>query len=172
MKTQPNSIQAIAGDEKLVFDFFAQFSRFECALKRSGFVKGSRRDGGYARPDWKTFANELDESLAAVTDIDFIAAKSFLLQKPPQKQMFVPPGHMRWETNSKKAEESDAQYILRLVCDVRNNLFHGGKYPDAEGGPVDGEALRNSSLLQACLTILDKCRSLNGNVKTRFAEAA
>jgi hypothetical protein len=172
VNSPPDSIQAIAGDEKLVFDFFTQFSRFECALKRAGFVKGSRPDGGYAKPDWETFANELDGTLAAVTDIDFIAAKSFLLRKPPDKQMFVPPHGMRWEMNSKKAGESDAQYLLRLVGDVRNNLFHGAKYPSAEGGYVDGKALRNSNRLKACLTVLDKCRSLNASVKSHFAEAA
>jgi hypothetical protein len=40
MNTQPDSIQSIAGDDKLVFDFFENFSRFECALKRARFVKG------------------------------------------------------------------------------------------------------------------------------------
>ncbi len=36
---------------------------------------------------------------------------------------------MRWEKNSKSNGESDERYLLRLVRDVRNNLFHGGKVP-------------------------------------------
>ena len=39
MNIQSHSIQSIAGDDMLVLDFFAKFSRFECALKRAGFVK-------------------------------------------------------------------------------------------------------------------------------------
>ncbi len=35
MNIQPHSIQFIAGDDMLVLDFFAKFSRFECALKRA-----------------------------------------------------------------------------------------------------------------------------------------
>ena len=127
---------------------------------------------GSANPDWPKFADKVDASLASITDADFIAAKSFLLHRPPQKQMFVAPNRMRWEPNSRKVGESETEYLLRLVRDVRNNLFHGGKYPSADGGPVDGKALRNSNLLEACLTILDKCRSQNANVETRFAEAA
>jgi hypothetical protein len=79
----------MAGDDKLVFEFFATFSRFECALKRAGFVKEGL--WGSASPAWKEFANTLNGKLAAITDADFITAKSFLLEKPPEKQVFVPP---------------------------------------------------------------------------------
>jgi hypothetical protein len=69
-------------------------------------------------------------------------------------------------------DETEVQYLLRLVRDVRNNLFHGGKYPESQGGPIDGNTLRNKRLLQACLTILDTCRSLDAKVGDLFAEAA
>ena len=64
MNTQPDSIQSIAGDDKLVFEFFATFSRFECALKRAGFVK--RGPCGSASPDWEEFAKSLNGKLAAI----------------------------------------------------------------------------------------------------------
>jgi hypothetical protein len=96
---QPDSIQSIARDDKLVFDFFENFSRFECALKRAGFVKEG--PWGSASPAWKEFANTLNGKLAAITDADFISAKSFLFEKPPEKQVFVPPKNMRWESNPK-----------------------------------------------------------------------
>jgi hypothetical protein len=44
MNIQPHSIQSIAGDDMLVLDFFAKFSRFECALK-----KGRVREKGGSR---------------------------------------------------------------------------------------------------------------------------
>jgi hypothetical protein len=56
---------------------------------------------------------------------------------------------------------------LRLVRDVRNNLFHGGKYLKT---PVDGAARRNKDLLQACLTVLAECRSVDTWVNAFFEE--
>ena len=39
----PNTVKAL--DANLVFQFFAVFSRFECALKRSDFLKVSKTKG-------------------------------------------------------------------------------------------------------------------------------
>jgi len=128
MNIQPDSIQSIAGDDELVLDFFVDFSRFECALKRAGFVKPG--SSGSASPDWNRFAAMLSAKLSLITDAEFTHAKRFLLLEPPRKQMFVAPRSMRWDANSKRSGESETQYLLRLVRDVRNNLFHGGKYPD------------------------------------------
>src|SRR4051812_16186037 len=167
MDTQTDSARSIAGDENLVFDFFVTFSRFECALKRSTFIKPDRHKNAMA--DWDEFADSLNGEFAGVLDADFISAKSFLLSEPPRKQMFVAPHSIRWGENPRRPGESDARYLLRLVRDVRNNLFHGGKYPVSQGGPINGESLRNRKLLQACLTILDKCRSLNADIEFRFS---
>jgi hypothetical protein len=76
---------------------------------------------------------------------------------------------MQWRANSKRSSEGEGGYLLRLVRDTRNNLFHGGKYPSPDG-PVNDQILRNSQLLQACFTILEKCRSLDGDVKHFFEE--
>lgn len=170
MSTHHNLIQSLAGGNgELILEFFAKFSGFECALKQAHFVKGDQYNN--ALPDWDRFADTLNGQLAGITDRDFINARSYLLQAPPKKQMFTKSDKtVRWEKNSKRSKESDERYLLRLVRDVRNNLFHGGKY-QAEPEPVDGEALRNCELLKACLTILDKCRSLNADVGNFFEQA-
>jgi hypothetical protein len=166
------ALETIAGgDCKLVLKFFVTFSRFECALKRAHFVKG---DGnGNASPCWNGFADKVDGRLVAITDKDFIEARSYLLNAPPCKQKVdeAEPMGWKWMPNNPQGAESDERYLLRLVRDVRNNLFHGGKYP-APSGPVDGEALRNSKLLQACLTVLDRCQSLHADVSKFFEEAS
>ena len=168
MSTHHNLIQSLAGGNgELVLEFFAEFSAFECALKQAHFVKGDQYNN--AVPDWDGFADTLTGQLAAITDREFINAKSYLLQEPPKKQMFTKSDKsVGWEKNSKRSKESDERYLLRLVRDVRNNLFHGGKY---QAEIVDGVALRNSELLKACLTILDKCRSLNAGVGNFFEQA-
>lgn len=163
-------IRSIAGDDKLVFEFFVMFSRFECGLIRAGFVrKGSSY--GSAAPDWKAFSKAISSHLASCSDGPYTKAKDFLLKNPPQQQKFVAPASMKWEPNAKGGKETDAQYLLRLVRDVRNNLFHGGKYPAGNGGPIDGEMLRNAELLKAGMAILQACLSFHDKVKDHYDEA-
>ena len=167
MNTHLNLIQSITGgNDEIVLQFLVTFSRFEYALKRAGFVKGDRHNNASA--DWCRFAREkLHSRLADIPDTEFTEARWYLLQEPPGKQIFVKDKRIvRWEANSQWSRESEAEYLLRLVKDVRNNLFHGGKYPD---GPV-GEQTRNRRLLQACLTILDYCLSTDEKVKCFFEE--
>jgi hypothetical protein len=168
MSTQTTFLHTIAGDDVLVQSFFEMFSRFECALKKAGFVKGD--PNGSAIPAWNDFADMLSEKLDAVKDEEFASATSFLLKQPPRKQAFVAPNGMRWEPNPRRGNESDARYLLRLVRDVRNNLFHGGKYPGTDGGPISDESLRNAKLLRACLTVLNQCRSLDAAIGNAFEE--
>lgn len=162
------SLEAIAGGTgDLVIEFFVVFSRFECALKRAGFVKVYNHDGVYA--DWDKFAEtRLDKRLPSMEDLEFNQARLYLIGHPPQKQIFR-NGRMGWEDNAKRKGESDSKYLLRLVRDVRNNLFHGGKYPMV---PIDGEALRNKDLLQACLSVLTACLSIDSSIDAFFNDAS
>jgi hypothetical protein len=166
------SLKSIAGDEKLVLDFFVSFSRFEYALKRSGFVKGagpSRPPG--ATPAWDTFGRAIDAHLSEYGEPTYAQAKAFLLASPPQKQVFVPPNNLAWKPNEQDDSESETQYLLRLVRTVRNNLFHGGKFPADSGGLIDSGALRNAKLLNAALVILTACRSIHEKVRNYYEEA-
>ena len=48
-------LETLVGDnEKLILKFFVFFSRFEYALKRSGFLK----NGNYAHTNWNCFCNK------------------------------------------------------------------------------------------------------------------
>jgi hypothetical protein len=153
-----------------VLKFFVTFSRFECALKRAHFVK----EGPYgsATANWDDFARKLNGRLVSIKDKDFTEAKSYLLTAPPRKQKVDGAQRMgwKWMPNEPRGTESAEEYLLRLVRDVRNNLFHGGKYPPPNK-PIDGQALRSSDLLKACLTILEKCHSLDADVDQVFKEA-
>lgn len=147
-------LRSLTGDEsELVLHFFVAFSWFEYALKQAGFVRRDNHQNAW--PDWRRFARERGSSLLDDTmDKELRDAREFLLREPPKRQIVDGDGHLRWRSNERRGGESDAEYLLRLVRDVRNNLFHGGKYPH---GAVSGQSLRNSKLLQACLTILEKC---------------
>jgi hypothetical protein len=170
MNTHHKLIQSLTGgNDKIVWQFFVTFSRFEYALKRAGFITGDRHDNAW--PDWDRFAREkLGERIFEVMDAKFTEARLYLLQEPPQRQIFIKSSkNIQWQANSKRSEEGDSEYLLRLVKDARNNLFHGGKYPLPDG-PISDQTLRNSQLLQACLTLLEKSLELDADVKHFFEE--
>jgi hypothetical protein len=165
MRASLNAIAGGTGD--LVIEFFVVFSRFECALKRAEFVKADNHHNAFA--NWDNFAKErLDKLLPSMGNPEFNRAKSYLIDHPPQRQLYK-NGRMCWQDNAKRKDESDGKYLLRLVRDVRDNLFHGGKYPMV---PIDGEALRNRDLLQACLSVLAACRSIDSRVDIFFNDAS
>lgn len=154
------------GDKQLVFQFFVDFSRFEYALKRTGFLKYRDRR---AEANWDTFANSVRAQLGDVRDPDFIEARRLLLSRPPQTQVAV-GGKLGWQETGRGDGESEERYLLRLVRVVRNNLFHGGKYP-YPFGPV-AEPARDRELLQAGVVILQTCLTLSPEVAAFFGEPA
>jgi hypothetical protein len=57
-------------------------------------------------------------------------------------------------------------WLTDMVCTVRNNLFHGGKFPFAR----IKDPARDPDLLKHSLTILEACLELNPKVKGKFME--
>ena len=151
---------------KLVYRFFVCFSRFECALKRSDFLKATGKNNR-AEPDWEKYASSLDGCFDNVDDKNFRAAVKLLRDKPPQTQI-VYGRNLKWKETPVKTGEIDEEYVLRLVRLVRNNLFHGGKYPT---GPIE-EPARNEDLLEAVITILNHCLTFNDVVRQAYDDVA
>lgn len=158
-------IEALVGDRDLVLEFVAVFSRFEYSLKRSGYLKR----GNKAEADWDKYANSLVGGFASVTEQAFRQAVEFLVKQPPKTQI-ISGSDLGWTATSMGAGEHHERYVLRLVSTVRNNLFHGGKYPDPLGPIVD--VARNRRLLEAGVTVLKQCLELSENVRGAFEEAA
>src|SRR5271165_5247040 len=55
--------------------------------------------------------------------------------------------------------------LITMVCRARNNLFHGGKFPN---GPIS-DPVRNPRLLRHSLTILEACIPLDRKVRRLWA---
>jgi len=162
--TEPEDIvEALGIDRVLVLRFLVVFSRFEYSMKRSGFVKGHDP----VEPDWDTYANGLRSKFQSVNDPGFSAAVKILVDAPPRKQI-LSGSSLDWKTTIVGAGEQHESYVLRLVRIVRNNLFHGGKYP-VPVGPLE-DVGRNSLLLQASLTVLKQCLQLSPELRTAFEE--
>lgn len=154
-------IDALGIDRDLVLRFLGVFSRFEFALKRSGFLRNSKR----AEADWNTYADSLRGKFKSVDDSKFTDAVVFIISTPPCRQVVSGSG-IDWEGTPPGDGEHREKYVLRLVRVVRNNLFHGGKYPV---GPVE-DVGRNSELIEASLDVLAQCLQLSPDVRAAFDE--
>jgi len=151
-------------DEHLAAGFFIVFSRFEYALKRTpGYASESTND---VRPDWDKFANDHDARFDRGRTDELETAVDYLLNNPPEKQV-LSDGVLGW----KPVPGENVPLLRQLLCvvrRVRNNLFHGGKFPPPFG-PV-AEPGRNSALLQSCVIVLEESLSLSRRVKANFHE--
>jgi hypothetical protein len=152
-------------DRELVLGFFWKFSVFECALKREGFVQAGRNDA--AQPDWSGFGKLISGRFGEVRAKGFQAALRTLKEASPRRQV-VRGGQLAWERVERQGAESEEEFVLRLVRTARNNLFHGGKYPD---GPIE-EVARDKAILRAALGVLEGCYELHPGVARWVKEAA
>jgi len=148
-------------NSEMVFDFFVVFSRFEYALKRAGFLKNGTR----ADPDWTAFADKVAKKFEKLSNSDLIQAKAYLINNPPKKQ--IREGKRFDWIAPQRGTTPEARWLLVLVKIVRNNLFHGGKYPRN----IQSDPARDSQLIESCLIILCECIHLDEEVERFFLEA-
>jgi len=142
-------------------NFFIVFSRFEYALKRAKYIKGEK----HVSADWDKFADEISSDFNRYQTRELREAARYLESNPPKKQI-AQGGELSWEDIEHSTSKTLTKWLLRLVRTVRNNLFHGGKFP---GLPVE-EPSRNSKLIQSSIVILDACLALHPEVKGYFLE--
>jgi hypothetical protein len=130
---------------ELTLEFLATFARYEFALKKSGYARG---DNNQVSPDWDVFANDVAKlDPAALAPV--IGASQYLQQYPPKKQV-LDNGLIRW-TDRQGTSGSAIGDVLLSVRTVRNNVFHGGKFPDG----IITEPLRDERLIRECLAVLN-----------------
>lgn len=133
---------------RMAGEFFRTFSRMEYALKAAGFMIENRRN---AEADWGRFAEAVGNTLVDEGSEAVRTAVAYIRKSPPKKQINV-NGLIQWDQTPPDAS-SETELILRYVCRIRNNLFHGGKF---NGRWFEPE--RSGELIQAGLVILYLCR--------------
>lgn len=140
--------------DSLAWEFFQEFARCEYCLKTVGLREPNRRE---PTADWGAFAAEVRPVLEA-PDPGLAPAVSYYLQRPPKKQAIV-EGKLDW-VESVPDHGSQAELILRLICRVRNNLFHGGKFNGHWFEPQRSEELLRYGvqILRAVIASHDKVR--------------
>src|SRR5437016_9244108 len=132
-------------DQARIFRFFATFARWECALKRGKFARSGSH--GQAEADWNAFADRFADQLQRLATEEFVAGRDYLFNNPPRRLMFQDG----WHPNPRRTGETDARYLFRVIRDVRNNLFHGGKYQ----GMVIAELARDRALIDHSIAVLN-----------------
>lgn len=163
---------SITIDPNLLLDFFLKYSRFEYALKASGFVIGIGRplEGGIKRaaPDWNSFSDSIRDTFDRNRVDRLKEAVDYLWNNPPFIEVITTDSEILWEPPLYDQNSFNVRQLLRFVMNIRNNLFHGGKYgniPDAEVQE------RTKNLLDAGLVIIEECLRLNHDVKSIYDNA-
>lgn len=148
----------------LITRFFLVFSRFEYALKRAGYVRSN--EDGYAEADWAAFGRSVRRLYNRDRSPALSEATEYLLSNPPKRQAVGAARTLVWEDLERREEQTDIGWLLVIVRTVRNNLFHGGKYPMPYG--YLQEPARDATLLKHTLTVLEACLGWERNVRNHF----
>jgi len=135
----------------LAFEFFYFFSRFEFCLKENGYLK-SCKVGAIAEPGWDDFVKKYSQTY------DPSGEARWLLASPPEKQIVVAKGELRWRPVGVENCSSELDKVALMVKTVRNNLFHGGKH----GAAGWDDPARMKDLLLNCRAILEQLVALAG----------
>ncbi|USX27246.1 hypothetical protein NHH73_02795 [Oxalobacteraceae bacterium OTU3CINTB1] len=115
-----NRDQLTAEVEHLAFEFFFRFSRFEFALKENCYLE-DEREGRQAKPGWSKFEKRFEEHYV-LSD-----AGKHIIELSPQRQVVAAHRALKFVPESFNDNPSDLSKVTRLLKNVRNNLFHGGK---------------------------------------------
>jgi hypothetical protein len=150
-------------DRELVLSFFENFARAEYALKRCGYVQ---EVSGKVAAAWDDFANFVEPRFNPTATESLSAAVNYFYENPPLKQI-LSDGTLAWSAPETKVGRTLRQ-LLVFVRRVRNNLFHGGKFP----GVLHDDPARNNLLLQHGLAIVLFVLSLEPDVLRHFKDEA
>lgn len=134
-----------------ISEFYLAFSRYEFALKLTGFVKQSNRG---AQVDWDKLAAELGE-LDQLLEGRRSEVEE-LLTDPPKRLNVVENNRLEWGEDTPKSTWGDMRIFIYRVQAVRNNLMHGSKFLQRGNSDPEREKRLLSSAFIALSIILNK----------------
>lgn len=135
-------------DIKLTTKFSFIFSRFEYAVIRSGFFHVNT-----GKVNWDIYLNTVIDSFSINSTAELESSCNYLLNNPPNKRTTDDNGNLIWETMNFQDNMHNLRKIMFCLRTIRNNLFHGNKYP------FDG--VRDRGLIKKSLVIIDYLISLS-----------
>lgn len=146
--------------QNLMTEFFITFSRFECALKASNFANG---DNDRVTANWDTFIASISKAFNLDKTEELKTAVDYLIQNPPRVQS-LDNGKLSWRDRNFQLNAPLINKLSLSIRDVRNNLFHGGKF----NGNYQKDISRNFILLKNSIIILNKWLELSDIVRQNY----
>ena len=126
---------------KLISDFFITFSRFECALKTSITYSNERK--GKIEANWGKFTKSIKDTFIKERTKELRAAVEFIIDNPPKYQT-IELNTLSWVDRPFTHNEPELNKLEQHIRDIRNNLFHGGKFY----GTFTPDVSRNYNLIK------------------------
>lgn len=125
------------------YDLFAVFSRFEYAMKKSDFHRGTT-------PNWTKLAQKFPDYF--FEKIKGASEAEIIFQNPP-RHLIIENGNVGWSTDGHSP--NDVVSLFKNVEKIRNNLFHGDKAYNSD---------RNEELIAAALFVLNEAYQKAQNI--------
>jgi len=144
-------------DRNLALKFFLVFSWFESQLSQQNYLDPKFN---YPRVDWARYGNDYDEQFDETKTENIRQAVTYIRGEPPKVQRRRNE-FFEWEVNNHPDARTELGRLLLWVRDVRNNFFHGGKFPFRPE--------RDAELLKSCLIILQECIHVNQGVNKEYS---
>lgn len=145
----------------LINEFFVTSSRFECALKTT--ITYAVGNANRVDPNWDRYIADIRSNFNKTKSKELQEASDFLLQNPPRKQT-LDNGSLSWTDRVFQNNEPEINKLSLHIRDIRNNLFHGGKF----NGIYERDISRNYKLINAALIVLNEFIVLNQEVQIAF----
>ncbi|MCQ6960424.1 hypothetical protein [Mucilaginibacter aquariorum] len=155
----------IANDgKKLIVNFFISFSRFECALKTS--IVFANGDENKVEANWDRFVVSISQDFNPDISKELKEAVEYIIENPPKIQA-IANKQLIWRARVFHQNTSDINKLCLHIRDIRNNLFHGGKF----NGNYEPDISRNYILINSAIIILNAWLALNDSVKKDFVSS-
>lgn len=148
--------------QTLIIEFFITFSRFECALKTAQFVSG---DDERVLPNWELFVASIRPAFDKHHSPELRDAFDYILNHPPRIQI-VQANQLGWRDRVFQVNEPEINRVGLSIRDVRNNLFHGGKFQ----GNFQQDVSRNYILLKNSIIVLNDWLRLSDAVRESYLQ--
>ena len=143
----------------LALEFLGMFSRFEFALKAATF---RQQGGGEVKADWAAFAQSIAGSFNPNRTPDSAAASAYFAAEP-LRYLVERNGALAWVPFVPRGN-SDAERTISIIRQIRNNLFHGGKFAPDNRASAD----RDTRLVNAAMVLLSEMLSLVPDVEAAY----
>lgn len=146
---------------ELTLEFLAVFSRLEYALKVTRFRNAG---DGEAKADWSKFSLEVSAVFDPHKNEELSNAFAYITTEP-LRFLGVRNGVLDWYDFSVPNNRPLIDKAIRIIKQVRHNLFHGGKYAQDNKASAD----RDSKLLTSALLVLKEMQQVISEVQMAYA---